>query len=494
MQKRNYIILFFFFNLFVFLSQGQEANFSFEIKGSVKGRENRTPISGVFVSTDRGTQTTTDIFGEFRIDVRVGDILVIESPELETVQYTIRNNEDVDVLVEDYKEDIFKSNKNKIDLKRRDSHKNLLDSATYYKKTAIKKSIDFITRSIEQLGKRVDKKKLAASLTTLGEVYQYHKQYDLAIANYIDALEAQKTIKTTLLLGKAYLLNKEYKKAETTFLPLTKIRGIIPYERIQIYEGLGDAYKGQGNTDKSVAFYNQGIAIAKQNRITHKLTDLNSNIAEVYEKDNKIIEAEGYYNNSLELSKNQAPKRVIKEKEKVADFYSKKSKYDDEIQLRKESLEELKKLPNKKVKAKEVNSIDEEIISAQRINYKIAKAYVAQEEYDEAIPYLAESIKGASNDDDLIVQKDATRKLFEVYERKGDYTKALQTYQKYVAVTDTLYLRKEQEISRAARFNREIAFKQSRISGLEKERELSQSKYDLAFTSQQLTKIQRIIS
>jgi len=53
-------------------------------------------------------------------------------------------------------------------------------------------------------------------------------------------------------------------------------------------------------------------------------------------------------------------------------------------------------------------------------------------------------------------------------------------------VVDSLYVRKEQEISRAARFNREIANAQNRISSLEQERELSQSKYSLAVTEQQL--------
>jgi len=99
---------------------------------------------------------------------------------------------------------------------------------------------------------------------------------------------------------------------------------------------------------------------------------------------------------------------------------------------------------------------------------------------------LEESIKEANNEDDLIVQKDATRKLSEIYRDKGDYSKAFETYQKYVAIVDTLYLRKEQEISQASRFNREIAASQGRITGLEKERELTQSKYDLAVTEQQL--------
>jgi len=84
------------------------------------------------------------------------------------------------------------------------------------------------------------------------------------------------------------------------------------------------------------------------------------------------------------------------------------------------------------------------------------------------------------------VQKDATRKLSEVYRYKGDFDKAFENYQKYGIIVDSLYVIKEQEISRLARLNREIITKQNRISSLEQDRELSQSKYSLAVTEQQL--------
>src|SRR5690606_39378027 len=85
-----------------------------------------------------------------------------------------------------------------------------------------------------------------------------------------------------------------------------------------------------------------------------------------------------------------------------------------------------------------------------------------------------------------LVTKDHNQKLSKVYRDKGDFTQALASYQNYVAVVDSLYLRKEQEISRAARFNRDIANTQNRISSLEQERQLAQSKYSLAVTEQQL--------
>ncbi len=316
-------------------------------------------------------------------------------------------------------------------------------------------------------------------------MYQYHKQYDLAVTSYKDALEANKTIRTTLLLSKVLVLIGSYKEAEALLQPMTKIKNLVPFQSVELFEILGDTYSGLNSVDKAVAFYEEGLKIAQKNQITPKMTDLNSKIGDAYSKEDRLQEAEAFYGNSLELANTQTLQRAVQEKEKVADFYNQKSSYNDEIALRKKSLDELKKLP-KSVPNKSSPSVTLDTISAQRINYKIANAYIAQDKYDQAIPYLKQSIEEADSEDDLIVQKDATRKLSEVYKYKGDYSKALETYQKYVAVVDTLYVRKEQEISRAARFNREIASKQSRITGLEQERELSQSKYDLALTEQQL--------
>ena len=364
-------------------------------------------------------------------------------------------------------------------------HQTHLDSAHFYKKENIERSIDFVAQSIAELGKAADKERLAESLTVLGEVYQYHQQYDLAITNYEDALEANKTSKTTLLLGQTYIQNEQFSEAETVLSPLLKIKNLIPYQKVTLYETLGDAYKGLTQYEKAVAFYEEGAKLARMNQITPKLADLNSKIADTYAEGDKLVEADAYYNSSLQLSKSLPPERALQEKEKVADYYNQKNEYGAEIKLRKESLGELNNLPKKRAVSQQ-NISKADSITAQRINYKIANAYIAQDKYDEAIPYLKESIEQAGSDDDVVVQKDATRKLSEVFEFKGEYAKAFETYRDYVALVDTLYIRKEQEIARATRFNREISAKQSRISGLEQERELSQSKYDLARTEQEL--------
>ena len=482
-----------FFHICLLLVLGSASGYSqisqtasnFELQGVVREKGSNQGLSGVAVSTNSGEYTLTNAKGEFKIKVYIGQELIFESPLMETVRYRVTSKDQLEILVET-------NIKNNIGLSRSSSqaerstslYYTYIDSANYYKKSNIRKSIDFITQSLAQLGLGSNKEQLAIAYSTLGEVYQYHKQYDLAISSYKDALLANQTLKTSLLLAKTYVLNKEYGEAEKLLSPLEKIAKMVPFQRVELYEILGDAYVGLGDVDKAVAFYGEGLKIADKNQIAPKTIDLNSKIATAYAKGNRLQEANAYFNNSLELSSGQAPQRAVQEKEKVADFYNKKNQFGQEIQLRKKSLEDLKKIPKSEVA--DGLSMEDDSISAQRINYKIANAYIAQDKYDEAIPYLEESIKDADVDDDLLVRKDATRKLSEVYKYKGDYTKALETYQEYVAVVDTLYVRKEQEIARAARFNRELAAKQSRISGLEQERELTQSKYSLALTEQQL--------
>ncbi len=487
MKYTKYIFTFFFLVGLSAFSQVQENVSRVRINGSVKGQENLTPIAGVEITTPTGAYAITDGLGEFKIEAPLGEVLIFQSPEFKTVRHRITSDEDIDVLVQGYSNKNSSSDRKSSSKRAVSKHKTYLDSANYYKRTDIAKSIDFITQSIAQLGKQADRKQLAISLTALGEVYQYHKQYDLAIASYQDALEANKTTRTSLLLGRVYVLNKAFSEAEKILLPLVEIKDMIPYQRTELFEILGDTYAGLGQIDKAVSFYEEGLVVAKKNQITPKMTDLNSKIGDVYTKGNRLVEAEAYYGNSLELSKNLAPQRAVQEKEKVADFYNQRNQYGEEIEMRKKIQSELQNLP-KTVPEKTYGIVEFDTLTSQRNNYKIANAYIVQDKYDQAIPYLKQSIEEADIEDDIVVQKDATRKLSEVYKYKGEYSKALETLQEYAALVDTLYVRKEQEISRAARFNREIASKQSRISGLEQERELSQSKYDLALTEQELVR------
>ena len=481
--RKIWINLIWFLALFSYLTIGAQVTSSSReivVKGSVVEEKDYLPISGVEVSTNRGAYTFTNTLGEFKITVRIGDELIFQSPDFETVRYAVRSNEDIRLVVQDYQGPVQDKRTSGDAL-----HQKLLDSALYYKQGDIEKSIDFIAQSITVLGKNPNKRLLSKSLTSLGEVYLYHQQYDLAISNLEDALKANESNKTKLLLSEALLREGEFSKAEALLKKVQDQKRLVPAQRIELYELLGDVKKNRNEFNLAREYYEEGLRVAKKNQVAPKVTDLTSKLAQTYSLANRSIEAEGYFDSSLELSKKESPKRAIQESEKVADFYNRSNRYDDEIRQRKNSLNQLREL-DEKVVVEETGIVSTDTITPQRINYKIGRAYVSQNRLNEAIPYLQRSIVEADNEDDLLIQKEATRKLSEVYENKGDFSKAYNTYQDYVALVDTLYVRKEQEIGRLARLNREIATKKNRISSLEQERELSQSKYSLAITEQEL--------
>jgi tetratricopeptide (TPR) repeat protein len=473
-------------------AQGQRP--IFEIRGEVVDKEGQQGLSGVEVSTDSGAFMLTNALGQFKIKARVGDVITFQKDGVIPVKYTIVSDEFIRVEVgSPASESVSKSSKS---TSITSMHRMYLDSAEANKARSIEKSLDFIAQSIAVLGDQGNKKELAESLATLGDIYQYHQQFDLAIDNYLSSLEARKASRTSLKLAHVYNLTGAYTQALEVLEPLSDIRILPVLQKVTYYELTGDAYKGLDEGKKAISFYQEGLKVAEKNQLMAKVPDLNSKIADVYAGENRLLEAAAFYDNSLSEAKKQAPNRAVQENEKVADFFNKSSQYNKEIALRKESLKQMEGLSAREAHG-EGTALTSDSITIQRINYKIANAYIAQDRYDEAIPYLQESIREADSGEDLVIKKDATRKLSEVYREKGEFDKALETYQQYVAVVDTLYIRKEQEISRAARLNREIASKQSRITGLEQERELSQSRYDLALAEQRLiqesNRTQRII-
>jgi tetratricopeptide (TPR) repeat protein len=165
----------------------------------------------------------------------------------------------------------------------------------------------------------------------------------------------------------------------------------------------------------------------------------------------------------------------------VADFYNSNQRFDEEIAIRKKSLQKAES------NSARILLNEKDSITPQKISYKIGNAYLLKEDYQSAIPFLEKSINDAKEKKDIVVAKDATRKISEVFASLGDNEKALKNYKEYVALVDSLYVRKEQEIQRAKRFSKKIADNQNRIASLEKDKELAQSKISLAYIDQKLS-------
>lgn len=442
---------------------------TFMISGSVYEKETRQPISQVNIQVSGGQYTTTNSIGEFKIRAQKGDELIIKHKDFETVYHIIESDDDIKVEVEQEKK--FSKGSKKYYKRKSNQFAPLMDSAKVYKRTDIDKSIKFITDALTESTSTIQN---SDAYEALADIYMHWNQYDLAATNYEISLQSFETVDKKLKLANALKLNRNYQESLKIFNEIDQDR-LSNYQKVELFEGIGDVYKSINIFDQAVSSYKTGLNLAQKHLIRPKITDLNSKIADVYAASGQLEEAEGFYSNSLSLANKENKKRALQEKVKVADFQNINKSYEDEIQLRKEALADIEEI-----------ELDEEPIeiesslTPQKQNYKIGNAYILQKNYPEAINYLERSIEEAEIKEDLVVKKDATRKLSEVYRDIGDYNKALLAYQQYVELVDQLYIRKEQEISQAARFNRDIANQQNRISSLETDRQLSQSIYELS--------------
>ncbi|WP_353779751.1 histidine kinase [Winogradskyella sp. 3972H.M.0a.05] len=447
-------------------SKLEEKEAVFDIKGSVIERDSYKPISDVVIEINGAVYTKTDDSGKFNIQAREGDLLIVKHDGFQTVYYTIKDNQRITVEVEPELSKFNSRSVNKFSVKAFNS---LIDSAETYKKKDAERGIQFI---LDALNVSRSQSQNAEAYEVSADIYMFWKQYDLAITNYKISLQNSETNDVKLKLAEAYRLDKKYDKSFGTYDDIN-VEDLSNWQKTEFYQGLGSTNFDINNFDVAIENFNDGLEIAKKHLITPKVTDFNSKIAEAYNAKGKKQEAKDYYSKSLNLATEENLQRGLEEKVKVADFENENQSYDDEIELRKEAINTIVGI--------ETDSIinNESALTPQKQNYKIGNAYFLQKDYDNAIPYLEKSIEIADTREDLIVKKDATKKLSDVYESAGDYDKALETYRDYKDIVDELYIRKEQEISQAARFSRKLTENQNRITGLESERQLSLSKYEV---------------
>ncbi|WP_431110361.1 histidine kinase [Winogradskyella poriferorum] len=484
MIKINHTYSLIFFFLFTLLSFGQSNNTQtksddafFTVRGSVYLKDTREPIDNVSIQLNDGRYTRTDIFGKFVVKARVGDELTIMHDDFDTVHYTIISDERITILVEEPKNSRYISGR-KNDVVRQFNQ--MIDSADAYLKKDAAKSIKFVG---DALNYDVSSRQSAEAHELLGDVYVYWKQYDLAISAYKVSLQNFEMPSSKLKLAKTYIDNEEYQKSIDTYKSLNE-KDLSNYEKTVLYEGLGDAYLKLKNTQQAISSYEKGLEIAKKHLIAPKVTDLNSKIAQAYNARGEVEKAKGFYSNSLKLAKKENKKRAVEEQIKVAEFNSSNMEYDSEIALRKDVLETLEDIEKDSVLP------NESPLTPQKQNYKLGNAYLLNNDLENAIPSFKKSIEEADKKEDLDVKKDATRKLSEALIDAGDAEEGLKWLNEYKNTVDELYAKKVQEISQAARFSRNIAEQQNRITTLESDRALSKSKYDL---TQERNKRQQLI-
>jgi len=451
--------------------------------------ESGTPLRGLTVRVkSKGLKTITNHNGEFTINATNGDIIelskngkVINTYRLTgSIYYEVEDESGV--LDKDEKKKGWSSSK----IRKRDNSaefQKFIDSAGYYKKRNPTKSIDQIREALLIADNSNNKNQLGESYHVLGDVYMNLKQYDLAASNYKVSLDNIDNTTVQLKLADAYLLNNDYKQSEINYNEALKKKGLSVAQKILAYKGLGNVHLKLKKYNDATAQYQIALALAKKQKNLAEITDLNTKISSVLEASGQIAKAEDFLLEARTNVRAQSPKEEAIQSQRTADFYSRNKNVDKEVELRKETLKNLEDAELNEV----VLDDEEDVLTKPKVKYELGNALIKQQNFLDAIPILEESAAEAESNDDILTQKDAVQRLSEAYASLGDDNKALSNYQKFVSLVDEIYQQKEAEIDRIANLNRDLSEKQNRITSLEKDRELSESKYQLFETESRLT-------
>jgi tetratricopeptide (TPR) repeat protein len=261
----------------------------------------------------------------------------------------------------------------------------------------------------------------------LGEINEQIMAWTLAQENYLkayDLLSTKKAVSDDLLksvrgLGYSFLQLKLYDKALAYF-----------EEGIRLANG---QQKAEMQLAKSEVYYQKGQFVEAQNTLKEIYIDrkrdgfietlVQNQQAKIDVTLNKSQPGPTIFSNSLERLKsgsNIAPEAdysLQQTKEEMATTYRSRQQYDDEIKLRKSSIE--------------YNQQTDNLSEVTKDKVEIGKTLEAKGETQEAIREMEEAAKLAESINNPKERANALLSLAELYEKNGKNAQALRTYKKY---------------------------------------------------------------
>ncbi len=200
--------------------------------------------------------------------------------------------------------------------------------------------------------------------------------------------------------------------------------------------GLSEVYYRMGRYDEALAAAESVTANPKSDP-TLALQKENQ-LAKIHARRNDLDQTKGYISNSLnnaralKPARDEAPSSSIQQtKEEVADVLREQKKYDDEIELRNQSIE--------------YNIENNNFGEVTKDKVEISKTLDAKGETSAALSAAIEAASIADTIDNPRAQAFAYLSLAELYEKNGQSANALRTYRKYSAAV------KESEVVQTAK-------------------------------------------
>jgi signal transduction histidine kinase len=252
------------------------------------------------------------------------------------------------------------------------------------------------------------------------------------------------------------------------------------FQSLRIKEKLGDSlgmansmanigliYKKQGQYDEALKMYDLALRTFKTLNSDVGMAAVLNNIGAIYRIREKYDSAQVYYEASLEVERrigkqagNDNPPNVATALINLADIYVEKKEY---VKARK-TAEEAFKL---------YSAIGDRsgLITATRM---LGVVCAKEGKINEALSYLNRSIEIAQSLHEPEEMRDSYLSLSELYEKSGDYSKALEAYKNFHALYDTLLNLEKAKTINSLKTQFETEKKEKEIERLRQEKEIQE--------------------
>lgn len=248
------------------------------------------------------------------------------------------------------------------------------------------------------------------------------------------AIEIQEKIHDTLDLGNSYINlvmiyaeTGRYKKAiESSFKALSLFKAINNIHGLIVSNGnIGIMYNKLKDYDNAVKYLKKTSALMIKHKEYSNLGELYNNMGLSYYHMNKSDSAITYYNKAInEYNLNKEKKGTARAYLNMANVYAYNlHNYDSAFFYYKKAL-----------------VISEGVIDGlkSKIYGNQGKVYSIMGKYDQAVKYLNLALKESINNKEMAEQMDNYYELFNIYKKKNDYRKALEYYEKYTDIKDSI--------------------------------------------------------
>jgi tetratricopeptide (TPR) repeat protein len=347
----------------------------------------------------------------------------------------------------------------------------LLSESRQIFKSEPSKAFDYIESALELSLQRKDKNAEANCYLTLAELNAQLELNNNAISNYKKAEKLYKKLNnnSALLtcyegLGKTYELIGDYTSAQdynNKYLALSRTQN-SKKDIVKANKRRASSNAKMKNYEASIEDYETVKKEEQSLNNAQGVIEVNNKIGEILLEQSNEEEALEYFEEAQEIAEEMEDEKSIAQSySNIGDVYRSKKEYEKELEVRQKSVD--------------LNTKTDNIDALTDNNLDIAEVYIETDQPEEAIPYLERSLEYSDAIGSIEKKSKAQQSLSKALAKSGNYSKAMDSYNTYVVLKDSLLNMKEQEILAKLEINTLVLEKQQRIDLLEKNEALREN-------------------